>query len=351
MTKDNAEATVSKIDRVKIANDHNAALAVSIHTSGSSFGNWGQIYLQTMQSYRETDAGKKVYFKDIAPNAANVAALSQQYGQNILVARNAIENNSVKITVDSFNGRYAPNGHPLAKGNVSIVQLLSKVPWVYNEAGALSNDTQENNYAQGLFNGIVKSVPITTTSTSIPASTPVSLTTSVGTTTTTPANNSTCGGKYSLTGKHHTGVNFGDPDCALVNSPIISSNGYNVHKPLYDEINSMDSSNLGKWLKLSYCESIGFDPNAYLKGSTSGLGAYGLFQMNPAVISGKPAPYSPVTINGKVVSGLNGQYDRGDVQWSRQTSNAINHSNAVKYDRKWCYWGCARCDLCPYHKC
>jgi N-acetylmuramoyl-L-alanine amidase len=150
MTKKSALDTVPKRTRDDIANNNNAALAVSIHTSGHSFGNWGEIYVQTLSSYRSTDSGQKTFFTN-----KTVADLSQQYGQNILEARKAIEGSSLKIAVNSSFG-----GRDLAAGNIPLVQLFSNVPWIYNEAGTLNSAADKEGYAQGLFNGIVKSVPI-----------------------------------------------------------------------------------------------------------------------------------------------------------------------------------------------
>ena len=95
LTKQNAMDTVTKRARAAVANNSQAALAVSIHTSGSSFGAYGQIYVQTLTSYRENIFGQKMYFTDPA-----VAALSAQYGQTFLTQRRAIEGPSVVVTVD-----------------------------------------------------------------------------------------------------------------------------------------------------------------------------------------------------------------------------------------------------------
>jgi N-acetylmuramoyl-L-alanine amidase len=150
MTKNAYTDTVTKRQRADLANRNNAALAVSIHTSGHVFGQYGQIYVQTLTSYRENIQGQKVYFTDAA-----IAALSAQYGQIFLTERRAIEGSSVVVTVNSsFEGR------GLAPGNISVVQLFSTVPWIYNEAGAPQNHHDKDLYAQSLFNSIVKCVPI-----------------------------------------------------------------------------------------------------------------------------------------------------------------------------------------------
>jgi len=150
MTKQAWNDTVIKRDRVNFANKNHAALGVSIHTSGHTFGSYGQIYVQRMDSYRENIHGKKVYFA-----LPDVAALSAQYGLIFLAERRKIEGSSVVITVNTSWG-----GRGLAPGNIPIVQLFSEVPWILNEAGVPQNARDKDRYAQSLFNSIVKCVPI-----------------------------------------------------------------------------------------------------------------------------------------------------------------------------------------------
>ena len=59
-----------------------------------------------------------------------------------------------------------------------------------------------------------------------------------------------------------------------------------------------------------------FDPNA-TAAAVNGT-AYGLLQMD---------------------SGLNGQFDNGQVNWKIQVSNAVAYNNNLAV--KWCYWGSA----------
>ena len=150
MTKQAWDDTVCKRDRVNVANNNHAALGVSIHTSGHTFGSYGQIYVQRMDSYRENIHGQKIHFALPA-----VAALSARYGQIFLAERRKIEGSSVVITVNSGWG-----ARGLAPGNLPIVQLFSEVPWILNEAGAPQNANDKERYAQSLFNSIVTCVPI-----------------------------------------------------------------------------------------------------------------------------------------------------------------------------------------------
>ena len=99
MTKQAWNDTVCKRDRVNFANNNHAALGVSIHTSGHTFGGYGQIYVQRMDSYRKNVHGQRVYFA-----LPDVAALSAQYGQIFLAERRKIEGSSVVITVNTSWG-------------------------------------------------------------------------------------------------------------------------------------------------------------------------------------------------------------------------------------------------------
>ena len=159
MTKQHWDDTVAKRDRVNVANKNGAALAVSLHTSGNTFGHYGQIYVQRMDSYREDIHGKKVFFK-----LPDVAELSAKYGQIFLEERRKIEGNSVVITV---NRGWGARG--LAPGNLPIVQLFSEVPWLLCEAGVPQDAHDKELYAQSMFNSIVRCVPLGQTTTAATA--------------------------------------------------------------------------------------------------------------------------------------------------------------------------------------
>jgi hypothetical protein len=150
MTKQQWNDTVRKRDRVNVANATNAALAVSIHTSGHTFGlDYGGVYVQRTDGYRVSQAGRRVYFK-----LPDVAAVCAKFGETFVAERRKIEGKAVKVKVNSFYGR------SLAPGNLAIVQLWSEVPWVYCEAGALNSALDKQLYAESLYNSIVKCVPV-----------------------------------------------------------------------------------------------------------------------------------------------------------------------------------------------
>lgn len=121
-----------------------------------------------------------------------------------------------------------------------------------------------------------------------------------------PPTQDNCGGKWTF--KTPLG-NYGDPQCNFSKDD------------LFTLLNQLDPANAAYWFyTVVRCESA-YDPNNFLGASASGLGAYGLYQMNP---SGKG----------------NGQYDAGDVIWQLQSSNAVNYNNQLT--RKWRYWACAQ---------
>lgn len=127
-----------------------------------------------------------------------------------------------------------------------------------------------------------------------------------------PPSADNCQGKYRLNSPFR---NFGDPSCNFKKDD------------LYAQLRQLDPTDADYWfVRVISCETGGtYDSNAYNPGSTSGKGAYGLYQMNP---SGQG----------------NGEYDAGNVAWPRQTTNAINYSQwlkSLKYN-PWRYWECAK---------
>jgi hypothetical protein len=131
------------------------------------------------------------------------------------------------------------------------------------------------------------------------------------------ANN--CGGKYSLI--NPLKMNFGDTGC-------------NFNKnDLYSQLKTEDPANADVWFnKIITCES-GYNPNAYAgpnTGTPDAAGAWGLFQMGSSAPPGS-APPAP---------GKNGLYDRGDVPWSIQVTNATTYGKKIGNLKA--YWACAR---------
>lgn len=140
----------------------------------------------------------------------------------------------------------------------------------------------------------------------------------------TPANSETCDGYYSLNNPYNadgSGANFGDPTCSL----LVGIKPSDKDK-LYTLLKQLDPQYADQWfVNIIPCEAPGYNPNTYAShesiGTPDPVGAWGLFQMG---------------------RGRNGEYDHGDVDWRKQTSNAINYNKYLEsIGRKWEYWACA----------
>jgi N-acetylmuramoyl-L-alanine amidase len=164
MTKNSVTDRVSLGQRAAVANNANAALALSIHdqagaNGGIAFASGNNIvYYQSVGDYRETPAGTKVTFTNSAE-----AAASQRCAQLFQSARAAAQAATVRL---QGNVGYDLASRGLPAGNIWIVQLLSKVPWIYNEAGGNSagmaglDAADQQKYAAGLVAGVQACVPV-----------------------------------------------------------------------------------------------------------------------------------------------------------------------------------------------
>lgn len=122
-----------------------------------------------------------------------------------------------------------------------------------------------------------------------------------------PPSADNCSGTYNLSFLPNK-LNFGDPKCNFTKDQ------------LYTLLQQNDPTNADLWYKIIIpCES-GYNPNAYNPNSSSTLGAFGLFQMNP---------------KGQGSS----QFDAGNVDWPEQVPNAISHNRLHFND--FTYWACA----------
>lgn len=163
MTKSSVMDRVNLGQRVQIANQAHAALAVSIHDQAGSNGGIGFddgnniVYYQSVGTYRVNTSGKRIYFTD-----ANLAAVSARYGRIFRDDRARIEGHSVAL---QGNTGYDLGSRGLPAGNIWREQLLAHVPWIYNEAGGNSagmsgldaNDKQR--YANSLVAAVEDCVP------------------------------------------------------------------------------------------------------------------------------------------------------------------------------------------------
>lgn len=163
MTKNAVGDRVSLGQRAAIANRAGAALAISVHdqagaAGGIPFASGNNIvYTQTVGKYRATPDGRHVTFTNAA-----VAATSQRYGAVFQTQRAAAEGHAIRVMGDTGYDQ-GTRGHP--GGNMWMVQLLSTVPWIYNEAGGNSAGTvgltaaDQQRYADGLVASVEACVP------------------------------------------------------------------------------------------------------------------------------------------------------------------------------------------------
>jgi N-acetylmuramoyl-L-alanine amidase len=172
LTKSDINDNVTFRGRADIADKNNAALALSIH-GDSSLPDPGEIFVQKVGLFRGQGSNKTTF------TDAGIATKSQNFATTFQQQRQSISGSSVVIKDNSFAGRA-----PIETGNISMVQLFSKTPWVYNEK-RMPFDGQE--YAKELESSVEKSVPIGGS----PASS----------TSTTPACSCTTTSSATLTGK------------------------------------------------------------------------------------------------------------------------------------------------------
>jgi N-acetylmuramoyl-L-alanine amidase len=165
LTKKHALDNVGLAARARIANRNKADLAISVHNDhgqGSRFeATYDQRGLKGANGkyhamYRGRGDHRTVF------GLPEVARKSQRYARTIAAKRSTSQRHKVVVRENSFNGRA-----PLEPGNLAIVQLLAKVPWVYNEMGARSGRSvyqatsiaSEVTYARGLLAGVEAAIP------------------------------------------------------------------------------------------------------------------------------------------------------------------------------------------------
>jgi N-acetylmuramoyl-L-alanine amidase len=164
LTKASVDTPTNLGVRAYLANRVHADIALSIHDQAGSNGGIpfdggnSNVYYQAVGDYRQNPQGKKIYFTD-----SRVAAVSKRYGEIFQRTREAAQGRSVNLM---SNTGYDLGGRGLQSGNIWIVQLLSHVPWIYNEAGGNSagmsglDAADKQIYADGLINGVEQCVPI-----------------------------------------------------------------------------------------------------------------------------------------------------------------------------------------------
>jgi N-acetylmuramoyl-L-alanine amidase len=165
LTKKHALDTVGLAARARIANRNKADLAISVHNDHGQRSGFEATYDQRGRKgrngkyhamYRGRGDHRTVF------HLPKVAKKSQRYARIIAAKRSTAQRHKVVVRENSFNGRA-----PLEPGNLAMVQLLAKVPWVYNEMGARSGRSvyqatsiaSEVTYARGLLAGLEAAIP------------------------------------------------------------------------------------------------------------------------------------------------------------------------------------------------
>ncbi|OGE10483.1 hypothetical protein A3A60_02980 [Candidatus Curtissbacteria bacterium RIFCSPLOWO2_01_FULL_42_26] len=134
-----------------------------------------------------------------------------------------------------------------------------------------------------------------------------------------PPTQDNCFGKWFL---DNPVGNFGDPLCDF------------GEEKLYNLLQQLDPANAAYWFyTIVPCEAPGYNVNAFNPNSTSGE-AFGLYQMGHQA-------YPQYGLDYQIGDGATNGYDRGDVKWDLQTSNAINW-NKTYLGEDFSYWGCAQ---------
>jgi hypothetical protein len=149
LTKKSENDNVTFRDRANVADNNNAALALSIH-GDAGLGNPGEIYVQKVGLYRGDGSNKTTF------DNQQVAKKSQEFGNIFKEQREQVSGKDVVVKDNSFDSR----GIGMESGNIPMIQLLSKTPWVYNEKH-MPFDDQE--YADELIASVKKAVPISGT--------------------------------------------------------------------------------------------------------------------------------------------------------------------------------------------
>jgi N-acetylmuramoyl-L-alanine amidase len=164
MTKTSLNQRRSLGQRAAIANAAHADLALSIHDQAGANGGIGfrrgnnVVYYQAVGDYRATASGHHVVVRN-----KQVAALSKKYAKAFAKARGRVQH--VKPHVMGNVG-YNLGSRGLAPGDIWLVQLLAKMPWIYNEAGGNSagmsglSAADKQRYANGLVAAVKICVPV-----------------------------------------------------------------------------------------------------------------------------------------------------------------------------------------------
>jgi N-acetylmuramoyl-L-alanine amidase len=165
LTKKRARDSVGLAARARMAAKVHADLALSVHDDHSQSAGFEATYSQRgvkhggsyHAMYRGSGRTRTVF------DLPAVARRSEQAATAIARARSKAQGRPVTVRENIYTGRA-----PLEPGNLALVQLLSTVPWVYNEMGALTggdpgrpmSQADQRGYTEGLVLGVEAAVPL-----------------------------------------------------------------------------------------------------------------------------------------------------------------------------------------------
>lgn len=165
LTKKRARDSVGLAARARMAAKVHADLAISVHDDHSQSAGFEATYSQRgvkhngsyHAMYRGSGRSRTVF------GLAAVARRSELAATAIAKARSKAQGRPVSVRENIYTGRA-----PLEPGNLALVQLLSTVPWVYNELGALTggspgrtmSQSDQRGYAVGLVLGVEAAVSL-----------------------------------------------------------------------------------------------------------------------------------------------------------------------------------------------
>lgn len=165
LLKQGAADKVSKRERVDAAKAAGASLVISIHTTPPvEDGEINEVWPQRVGKFRE-NVGDKVR---VTFDNQETADLSDKYAKAIAEERTKSEGHTVDTDPDQStqNAAFGKSRGLPAWGDISLVQLWSPdIPWVYNEitqnSGTSIDEARKQAYADGIANGVKKSLPKT----------------------------------------------------------------------------------------------------------------------------------------------------------------------------------------------
>jgi hypothetical protein len=151
-------------EKGQAAEDAKANIAVSLHsTPPANYSDW-MIAGQKVGNYRTDGSLKRTFDNE------ETATKSQEYAEKFKTARETAEGRTGMIIDHNYGGSFGQDRGLSTYGNIAIVALQAQsVPWVYNEIpqdagnGSVSESMLEA-YAQGIYNGIKSSVPLSSSS-------------------------------------------------------------------------------------------------------------------------------------------------------------------------------------------